>query len=193
MKDIRIGIGMCGSFCTYRKIFSCMEQLKEAEAKLTPVFSFQSQIINSRFGDAADLIEQAETICGTKAIKSIETAEPVGPKKMFDIFLIAPCTGNTLAKLALGITDSPVLMAAKSHLRIDRPVVIFVSTNDALSANFKNIGQLMNTKNIYFVPFSQDDCNKKPHSLVSDLSKVIPTIEHALIGSQIQPVIMNCS
>jgi len=170
-----------------------MEQLIEEEAILTPVFSFQSQIINSRFGDAVDLIEKAEKICGTTAIKSIETAEPVGPKKMFDIFLIAPCTGNTLAKLALGITDSPVLMAAKSHLRIDRPIVIFVSTNDALSANFKNIGQLMNTKNIYFVPFSQDDYNKKPHSLVSDTSLVIPAIKSALDGNQIQPVITGCS
>lgn len=193
MKNMKIGIGMCGSFCTYSKIFSCMEELIENDAKLTPVFSFQSQLINSRFGNAVDLIDKAEKICETPSIKSIETAEPVGPKKMFDVFLIAPCTGNTLAKLALGITDSPVLMAAKSHLRIDRPVVIFVSTNDALSANFKNIGQLMNTKNIYFVPFSQDDCNKKPHSLVSDISQVIPTIEAAMKGNQIQPVIKNCN
>lgn len=189
MKNIRIGIGMCGSFCTYKKIFSCMEELIEKEAKLTPVFSFNSQIINSRFGEASDLMKKAEEICKTPAIKTIETAEPVGPKKMFDVFLIAPCTGNTLAKLACGITDSPVLMAAKSHLRINRPVVIFVSTNDALSANFKNIGQLMNTKNIYFVPFSQDDCQKKPHSLVSDVSKVVPAIKQALEGNQIQPVL----
>ena len=118
--------------------------------------------------------------------KSLEFCD----KKMFDLFMIAPCTGNTLAKLALGITDSPVLMAAKSHLRINRPVLIFVSTNDALSANFKNIGQLMNTKNIYFVPFSQDNYMLKPHSLVSDSSKILPAIESALKREQIEPVIL---
>lgn len=189
MENVRIGIGMCGSFCTYNKIFSCMEQLAEDNHSLTTVFSFQSQKINSRFGKACDLIDNAERITGKKAITTIEGAEPVGPKKMFDIFVIAPCTGNTLAKLALGITDSPVLMAAKSHLRIDRPVLIFVSTNDALSANFKNIGQLMNTKNIYFVPFSQDDATLKPHSLVSNVKKVNEAIEAALKGEQLQPVI----
>lgn len=190
MKDVRIGIGMCGSFCTYSKIFSCMEQLLEEEFSLTTVFSFQSQKIDSRFGKARDFIEKAEKLTGKNVITTIEGAEPVGPKKMFDLFMIAPCTGNTLAKLCLGITDSPVLMAAKSHLRIDRPVLIFVSTNDALSANFKNIGQLMNTKNIYFVPFSQDNYMLKPHSLVSDVQKVIPAIEGALKGEQLQPVLV---
>lgn len=189
MKDVRIGIGMCGSFCTYSKIFTSMKELSDMQAKLYPVFSYQSQKINSRFGTADALIKKAEEICNTPAIKTIEGAEPIGPKKMFDIFLIAPCTGNTLAKLANGITDSPVLMAAKSHLRIDRPVLIFISTNDALSANFKNIGQLMNTKNIYFVPFNQDNWSKKPHSLVSDTKKIIPAIEAALKGEQLQPVI----
>lgn len=188
MNDIRIGIGMCGSFCTYSKIFSFMEQISD-EAKLYPVFSYQSQKINSRFGNPEEYIQKAEEICKNTSIKTIEDAEPVGPKKMFDVFLIAPCTGNTLAKLSLGITDSPVLMAAKSHLRIDRPVVIFLSTNDALSANFKNIGQLMNTKNIYFVPFSQDDYTKKPHSLVSDTDKIMPAIEAALKGEQLQPIV----
>ena len=190
MKDVRIGIGMCGSFCTYGKIFSCMEQLLEEEFSLTTVFSFQSQKIDSRFGKAKDFIDKAEKLTGKVAITTIEDAEPVGPKKMFDLFMIAPCTGNTLAKLALGITDSPVLMAAKSHLRINRPVLIFVSTNDALSANFKNIGQLMNTKNIYFVPFSQDNYMLKPHSLVSDSSKILPAIESALKREQIEPVIL---
>lgn len=189
MKDVCIGIGMCGSFCTYSKIFSCMENLVEKGADLTPVFSFQSQKINSRFGNAADLVKKAEEITSKTAITTIEDAEPVGPKKMFDLFFIAPCTGNTLAKLALGITDSPVLMAAKSHLRINRPVLIFLSTNDALSANFKNVGQLMNTKNIYFVPFSQDNPSQKPNSLVSDSTKVIPAIEASLKGEQLQPVI----
>lgn len=191
MKDLRIGIGFCGSFCTYKKIFEQMKLLLEEEAILLPVFSFQSQIIDSRFGKAKDFMEQAETLTGQKPITSIAGAEPIGPKEMLDLFLIAPCTGNTLAKLANGITDSPVLMAAKSHLRIGRPVLIFLSTNDALSMNLKNIGLLMNTKNIYFVPFSQDNYKMKPYSLVSNTEALFPAIEAAMNGKQIQPVLWN--
>lgn len=189
MKEVQIGIGMCGSFCTYEKIFTCMERMTEEGYSLTGVFSFQSQRINSRFGDAADLMQRAREITGREIITTIEGAEPIGPKKMFDLFLLAPCTGNTLAKLALGITDSPVLMAAKSHLRINRPLLIFLSTNDALSANLKNVGLLMNTKNVYFVPFTQDQPEGKPSSMVSRESLVIPAIEAALEGRQLQPVL----
>lgn len=191
MKGLRIGIGFCGSFCTYKTIFEQLELLLEEEALLFPVFSFQAQKINSRFGKADDFLKKAKEMTGHTPITTIEGAEPIGPKEMLDLFLIAPCTGNTLAKLANGITDSPVLMAAKSQLRIGRPVLIFLSTNDALSMNLKNIGLLINTKNIYFVPFKQDNCKQKPFSLVSDANALFPAINQAMEGKQLQPVLWN--
>lgn len=189
IKNIRIGVGITGSFCTYKRIFKELQNMVECQADVIPIFSFQAQRINSRFGKADDFLEKARLITNHQPITTISGAEPLGPKHLIDIMVIAPCTGNTLAKLANGITDSPVLMAAKSHLRCNRPVVLCIATNDALSANLKNIGILMNTKNIFFVPFGQDDYEKKPNSMVAQTQLLIPAIESALEGKQLQPVI----
>ena len=147
--------------------------------------------MNCRFGDARDFIIEIQEITGERGIFSIQEAEPIGPKGLLDILVIAPCTGNTMAKLAAGITDTPVLMAAKAHMRNDKPVVLSPATNDALGASLKNIGFLMNTKNFYFVPFGQDNCKSKPNSLVAKMELLPETIEYALNGKQIQPVIQN--
>ena len=157
--------------------------------QLYPILSFQAQKINSRLGDACDFQKEIETICERAAITSIETAEPIGPGGFLDLLIIMPCTGNSIAKLANGITDSPVLMAAKAHLRNEKPLLISISTNDALGMNFKNIGLLMNTKHIFFVPFGQDAPDKKPNSMIAHLDLLIPAIKEALHGKQIQPVI----
>jgi len=153
--------------------------------------SENAQKTDTRFGKAQDFIKELEQITGNPLINSIDTAEPIGPKALLDILVIAPCTGNTLGKLANGITDTCVTMAAKAHLRNGRPVVIAVSTNDGLGANAKNIGLLLNTKNIYFVPFGQDDPQKKCNSEVAHMDMIIPTIENALQGKQIQPVLVS--
>lgn len=191
IKDLKIGIGFTGSFCTYQRMFKELQNVVEQGAVVTPVFSFQSQQIDSRFGKASDFLEKARTITGKQPITTISQAEPIGPKGLLDVMVISPCTGNTLAKLAGGMVDSPVLMAAKSHLRNNRPVVISVSTNDALGMNLKNIGLLMNTKNIYFVPFGQDDYAKKPNSMVAHMELLSQTIEEAVAGRQLQPVIQS--
>ncbi len=191
IKDLKIGVGFTGSFCTFKRMFEELQRIVEEGAVVTPVFSFQAQRIDSRFGKAADFLEKARLITGKQPITAISQAEPIGPKKLLDVMVIAPCTGNTMAKLANGMVDSPVLMAAKSHLRNNRPVVLSISTNDALGANLKNIGLLMNTKNIYFVPFGQDDYEKKPNSMVAQPSLIIETIEQALEGRQIQPIIRS--
>lgn len=191
IKDLKIGVGFTGSFCTFKRMFEELQHIVEEGAIVTPVFSFQAQRIDSRFGKAADFLEKARLITGKQPITAISQAEPIGPKKLLDVMVIAPCTGNTMAKLANGMVDSPVLMAAKSHLRNNRPVVISISTNDALGANLKNIGLLMNTKNIYFVPFGQDDFEKKPNSMVAQPSLIVETIEQALEGRQIQPIIRS--
>ena len=191
LKGKTIGFGMTGSFCMYEKIFAQMEALKTTGADLIPVFSDASQNTDCRFGKAEDFIKRAETISGHNIIKTIPGAEPIGPKSFLDLMLIAPCTGNTLAKLANGITDTPVLMAAKAHLRNQKPLVIFLSSNDALGMNFKNIGLLFNCKNIYFVPFGQDNYLKKPTSMVSEPSLITDTILEAFRGKQIQPVILS--
>lgn len=185
----RIGIAITGSFCTFSRIFEQMRQLVRLGANLTPIMSFNACTLDTRFGTADENVRTAEEICGNGVINTIPLAEPIGPKKMFDLLIAAPCTGNTLAKLALGITDTPVTMAVKSHLRNSRPVLIGVSTNDALAASAKNIGALMNTKNIYFVPFSQDDCEKKPTSLIADFTKLPAAAAAALAGKQLQPII----
>lgn len=184
-----IGIGITGSFCTFDKIIPQIVKIVEQGANVFVVFSYNAQSIDSRFGDAKEFMEIVFDITRNKLITTIEDAEPIGPKEMFDIFLIAPCTGNTLAKLSNAITDTPVLMAAKAHLRGNNPVVISISTNDALSANFKNIANLFNTKNIYFVPFGQDNYKSKPNSMVAHIDKIVPTLEMALEGKQLQPVI----
>lgn len=189
--ECKIGFGITGSFCTFGRVKNELEKMAEAGADITPVFSFNTQITNTRFADAGKFVNEIEKICGKAGMKTIAQAEPVGPKALFDVMVIAPCTGNTLAKLCAGITDSPVLMAAKAHLRNERPLVISVSTNDALGINFKNIGYLMNMKNVYFVPFGQDDPVKKPKSMIGDMSKIPDAVEAALEDRQLQPVISN--
>lgn len=197
LSGINVGVAMTGSFCTYEKIFIELEHLVSEEANVTTIFSDNSSTINSRFGYAKTHLERAEKITGKKPITTIVDAEPIGPTKMFDILLISPCTGNTLAKLANGITDTPVLMAAKSHLRNNRPLVIHLSSNDSLSMNLKNIGLLINSKNIYFVPFGQDNCIGKPNSMISHPELIIPTLLSAFEEKQLQPVIqslnLNCN
>jgi len=187
----KIGVALTGSFCTFQKVFTELEKLKKAGAELYPIFSDASQTINSRFGTPEVYIEKVEEITGREPIFSIEGAEPIGPSGYLDIMVILPCTGNTAAKLANGITDTPVLMAAKAHLRNNKPLVISISTNDGLGMNMKNIGLLLNSKNVYFVPFGQDDCVKKPNSLVAHTKLLIPTLEAALENKQHQPILLS--
>ena len=191
MSKKTIGFAITGSFCTHEKIKGVVRKLVEEGNRVIPIFSNMSQTINSRFGDARDFIIAIQEITGEHGIFTLQEAEPIGPKAYLDVMIIAPCTGNTMAKLCAGITDSPVLMAAKAHMRNEKPVVIAVSANDALGANLKNIGELMNTKNVYFVPFGQDDYEKKPKSMVAHFERVPDTIEEALRGKQIQPVIQS--
>jgi dipicolinate synthase subunit B len=190
-KQWTVGFAITGSFCTYEKIKEAVRQLVESGNRVIPIFSDAAQTVNCRFGNARDFIISIQEITGERGIFTLQEAEPIGPKGFLDVLVIAPCTGNTMAKLCAGITDSPVLMAAKAHMRNEKPVVISVSTNDALGANLKNIGQLMNTKCIYFVPFGQDDCEKKPKSMVAHVDQIEKTIQEALAGRQIQPVIQS--
>lgn len=190
-KDKKIGIGITGSYCTFKKIFEEINNLAYTEADIFTIFSDNAATTNSRFGNSKDFLEMAKKISGKPPITTIAEAEPIGPKALLDLMIIAPCTGNTLSKLANGITDTPVLMAAKSHLRNNRPLVIFLSTNDALGMNLKNIGILLNTKNIYFVPFGQDNHITKPNSMVSYVDLIEDTIEQAFKGIQIQPVVQS--
>ena len=187
---MNIGFALCGSFCTYDRVFPVMELLAR-EHTLIPIFSEASFAVDSRFGTAAEHFETVQKICGREPIHTIAGAEPIGPKKLLDILVIAPCTGNTLAKLAHSIADTPVTMAAKSHLRNGRPVVVAVSTNDALAGAAENIGKLLGRKNYYFVPFRQDDPMKKPTSMVADFEKIPETIESAHRGVQIQPILLG--
>lgn len=189
--DISIGIGITGSFCTFSKTIDFVTKLKETGADITPIFSNMVTATDNRFMTSSYFREKITEITGKSPITTIPMAEPIGPKKLLDVMVVCPCTGNTLAKLTNGITDSPVLMAAKAHLRNNRPLVISISTNDALGINFKNLGQLMIMKNIYIVPFKQDDYEKKPNSLVSDMNMIIPTITASLSGIQLQPVILK--
>lgn len=187
----RIGFAMTGSFCTFDKAIIAMEQLVNAKADIMPIMSFNAAMLDTRFGKAADFIERITKLTGKSPITTIPAAEPIGPKSLLDILIILPCTGNTLAKYNLGITDTPVLMAAKSHTRNNKPLVISISTNDALGPNYKNIGSVQNMKGVYFVPYRQDDAEKKPKSIVADTSLIIPTLELALDGKQIQPVVIS--
>ena len=183
-----IGFAMCGSFCTYSEVFPVMEHLSQAH-QIIPIFSFNSATIDSRFGTAADHLNRAREICGRSPLRTIEGVEPIGPRKTLDALIIAPCTGNTLAKLAHSIADTPVTMAAKSHLRNGRPVIVAVSTNDALAGAAENIGKLLSRKHYYFVPFRQDDPINKPTSMVADFAKIPQTLDAALEGRQIQPLL----
>lgn len=188
LKGVRVGVAVCGSFCTFKKTFEAAEKLRSLGAELIPVMSFNASAISTRFGKAEDNVKIFESIAGKKIINTIEEAEPIGPKKMTDIMLLPNCTGNTLAKLAMSVTDTPVTMAVKSHLRGGRPVVINVATNDALSGSAKNIGALMNLRHYYFVPLKQDDCVKKPTSVVGDFDRIAQTLVAAMEGVQLQPI-----
>lgn len=189
LKGKKIGVAFTGSFCTYEKVFKELEKLAAEGADVQTIFSEAAQGINSRFGNAEDFVAKAEEITGVKPMLTIDQAEPIGPKSLLDILVILPCTGNTIAKLANGITDTPVLMAAKAHLRNEKPLLVSVSTNDALGMNMKNIGLLLNAKHIYFVPFGQDSPKKKPNSMIAHTDLLIPSVEAALEGRQYQPII----
>lgn len=184
-----VGFALCGSFCTFASVFPVMEKLTEKH-EVIPIFSFNAATIDSRFGLAKEHLARAEAICGRKPIVTVAEAEPIGPKKLLDALVIAPCTGNTLAKLSHGIADTPVTMAAKSHLRNGRPVLIAVSTNDALSGAAENIGKLLARKNYYFVPFGQDDPAGKPNSMVADFSRIAEALQLAAEGKQLQPILI---
>ncbi len=184
-----IGFALCGSFCTYNKVFPIIEILSRDFA-IVPILSEAGACIDSRFGSGIEHIQILTELCGRPPILGIPDAEPIGPKKMLDALVIAPCTGNTLAKLSHGIADGPVTMAAKSHLRNGRPVILAVSTNDALGTAAENIGRLLVRKNVYFVPFGQDDPIGKPTSMVADFGKIPLALEEALSGRQVQPLIL---
>lgn len=185
----KIGVAITGSFCTYEKVFEELQKLTEEGAFVQTIFSDAAKSIDSRFGKAENFIKKAEKITGNPPIMTISDAEPIGPGSLLDILVILPCTGNTIAKLANGITDTPVLMAAKAHLRNNKPLLISVSTNDALGMNMKNIGLLLNAKNIYFIPFGQDNPHKKPNSMIAHTNLLLPSLKAALEGRQYQPVI----
>ncbi len=187
----RIGFAMTGSFCTFEKIMDELGNLKATGAEIQPIMSENVYNTDTRFGKAEDFIWTVEDITGKKIIKSIKEAEPIGPKGLLDLLIVAPCTGNTLAKLANGITDTSVTLAVKAHLRNQRPVLLGVSTNDGLGNAAKNIGSLLNIKNMYFIPFNQDDFENKPNSLVADFKKLIPAAESALEFKQLQPVLLR--
>lgn len=184
----RMGLALCGSYCTYEKLFAAAEKLRD-KYELIPIMSETAATTDSRFGAASQHIKRLEELCGNRLIKSIAEAEPLGPQIPLDALIIAPCTGNTLAKLAHGVTDSAVTMAAKAHLRNGKPLIIAFSTNDGLSGSAENIGRLLNRKNVYFVPFGQDDPVKKPRSLQADFTLIGETVEAALQGLQIQPIL----
>lgn len=189
MKQLRVGYAFCGSFCTFTKSITALEKVAERYSDVLPIVSEISAETDTRFGKAKDFREEMERICGRDVISTVAAAEPIGPRGLLDVLVIAPCTGNTLAKLALGVTDSSVTMAAKAQLRNGRPVVVAVSTNDGLSVSLKNIGELLCRKNVYLVPFGQDDPVKKPNSLVADFDLIPDTIEAALLGEQLQPIL----
>ena len=191
LKGKKIGVAITGSFCTFEKLFDALKILADAGADLYPITSLSTQTIESRFGSPEEYTDRIRSITGKAPIETISEAEPIGPKGYLDLLLILPCTGNTAAKLSSGITDSPVLMAAKAHLRNNKPLVISISTNDGLGMNLKNIGTLLNTKHIYFVPFGQDNFETKPNSLVADTNLLLPTLEAALKGVQYQPLLIG--
>lgn len=191
MDKLKIGYALTGSFCTFAESFKAMERLIELGHELTPIASFNAYDISTRFGTNEENRRRLIDICGREIIHTIEDAEPIGPKKMFDILTVAPCTSNTLAKLASGVNDTPVTMAVKSHLRNMRPVLIAISTNDALAAAAKNIGMLQNYRGYYFLPYRQDDIIKKPMSMVADFELMPQAVDAAMRGEQLQPIVMG--
>ena len=190
LENVKIGFALTGSFCTFSKVIPKIKELKEKKANIIPIMSYNAYNLDTKFGKAKDFIIEIENITEKKIIHTIQDAEPIGPKKLTDILIIAPCSGNTIAKLANDIIDTPATMAAKSHLRNNRPIVIATSTNNALSGNAENIGKLLNRKNYYFVPFKQDNPITKPRSVVFDPEYIIKTIEYALEGVQISPILL---
>lgn len=190
LKGKTIGVALTGSFCTFDKAFEELKKLTAEGALVQTIFSAAAAAIDSRFGRAEDFVERAEEITGVRPMMTIAEAEPIGPGSLLDILVLLPCTGNTIAKLANGITDTPALMAAKAHLRNEKPLLISVSTNDALGMNMKNIGLLLNAKNIYFIPFGQDNPKNKPNSMIARTELLIPSLKAALEGRQYQPVIV---
>ena len=190
MSKLKVGVALCGSYCTYEEVFAEIEGLCRAY-DVTPIMSENSAVTDTRFGSASRFRSRLEELSGKKPIVSIGAAEPIGPKKLLDVLLVMPCTGNTLAKIAAGITDTAVTMAVKAHLRNERPVVLAIATNDGLAGNGANIGALLNRRNIYFVPFGQDDPKGKPRSLIADFSLAEATLEMAVSGQQIQPILIG--
>ena len=189
MDKLKVGFALTGSFCTFEKAIKQMEHFISMGADILPIMSFNAYDIDTRFGEAKAFRNRIESLTGNKIISTIKEAEPIGPKNLVDVMVVLPCTGNTLAKLALGIYDTPVTLAVKSHLRNQKSVVIGVSTNDALSNTAKNIGALLNYKHYYFIPMAQDDPTKKPFSIVCDFDRAYETVECALRGQQIEPII----
>lgn len=191
LEDCNIGFAITGSFCTFDKIKPVIAELSTKCKSVIPIFSFHTQTMDQRFGTAKEFVESVERITNHTGIKTIQEAEPIGPKGYLDLLVVAPCTGNTMAKLCNGITDTPVLMACKAHLRNEKPLLLSISSNDNLGINFKNIGLLMNMKHIYFVPFGQDDVKKKPNSMVADVSQIPVAMEAALEHKQLQPLLFT--
>ena len=191
MIDKTVGFALCGSFCTHARAVEALEQVKARFARVVPIVSETVAATDTRFGAAHDLMREVERICDHRVIATVKGAEPIGPQKLLDLLIICPCTGNTLGKLAAGVTDSSVTMAAKAHLRNGRPLVLAPSTNDGLSASAGSIGALLNRKYIYFVPFGQDDPEKKPASLVADFAQVADAAQAALEGRQLQPLLLR--
>ena len=187
----KVGFAFTGSFCTFKAVIEELKKIKNEKADILPIMSYNSYNLDTKFGKAQEYIDQVKDITEKEEIiHTIQDAEPIGPKKLTDVMVIVPCSGNTIAKLANGITDTPVLMAAKSHLRNNNPVVLAISTNDGLSGSAENIGKLLNRNNYFFVPFKQDNPITKPRSLVADFKYLIPTIELALDGEQIEPILL---
>lgn len=191
MEQLNVGFALCGSFCTLEKAVAALEAGVEQGWNIFPILSEITAATDTRFGKAADFISRIEQACSRKIISTVAEAEPIGPKKLLDVLVICPCTGNTLGKLASGITDGPVTMAAKAHLRNGRPLVLAIATNDGLSASAPNIGSLLSRKQVYFVPFGQDDCRGKPTSLVADYGLLSHTVTSALQGEQLQPLLLG--
>ena len=191
MNNITVGFAMCGSFCTFEKVIPQMKALTDANYKVIPIMSETAYNTDTRFGSAESIRAKVTDACQNEIIHTIRDAEPIGPKKLLDLLIVAPCTGNTLAKLANGITDSCVTLATKAHLRNMRPVLLGVSSNDALSTSAQNIGKLMNSKNIFFIPMCQDDHEGKPNSLVADFTFCQKAVEFALQKKQLQPMLIQ--
>lgn len=190
LNKVKIGFVLTGSFCTFKKIIPKIKELKNQGAEIIPIMSYNAYNLDTKFGKAKDFIKEIEDIAKKPIIHTIQDAEPIGPKKLTDIMVVAPCSGNTMAKLAYDIIDTPGLMAIKSHLRNNKPLVIGVSTNNGLSGNAENIGKLLNRRNYYFVPFKQDNPITKPRSIVFDFEYLIETIKFALDGEQISPILL---